>query len=110
MIKTLAAALALVVAAPAAFAESHGYAEGGAMRYGQKVVTTSCYRGPWQDVIWDRPEPVFIDSLVNAGYSFPEAQAIATRICRDPSLVGNDGALVAATVHAINTQPPGTRR
>ena len=35
------------------------------------VVTVSCYRGPWDDVIWDRPNPVFVDSLVSASYSFP---------------------------------------
>lgn len=114
MIKTLAAAALLVAVAPAAFADSrghaHGYSEGGSMRYGTKVVTVSCFRGPWRETIWDHPEPIFIDSLVNAGYNYTEAQAIATRICKDISLVGNDAAIVGATVGAINHQPPRSAR
>ena len=44
------------------------------------TVTISCFRGPWREVIWDRPEPVFVDSLVAAGYEFPEAHAISERV------------------------------
>ncbi|WP_163846910.1 hypothetical protein [Pseudooceanicola aestuarii] len=53
------------------------------------VIHVSCYRGPWRDVIWDRPNAVFIDSLVALGYDWPTAQAISQRICRDEALVFN---------------------
>jgi len=60
------------------------------------VITVSCFRGPTTDVIWDRPNSVFIDSLVNAGYDFSTAHAIGERVCRDHDLVGKPGALKAA--------------
>ena len=53
----------------------------------------SCYRGPWEDVIWDRPNAVFIDSLVRIGYDFPTAHAVAERVCRDEALVNNSDGL-----------------
>ncbi|MBS0124592.1 hypothetical protein [Thetidibacter halocola] len=61
----------------------------------QTVITVSCFRGPWNDVIWDRPNSNFVDSLVNAGYTFETAHAIAERVCRDDKLVGNPEALKA---------------
>lgn len=64
-----------------------------AWSYGGVQIHISCYRGPWKEVIWDRPNPVFIDSLVSAGYGYPEATAIAERICRDPALVQNPGSM-----------------
>ena len=107
----LAAALLTLGSASTAFADGHAHhLDHGAMRYGAKVVTVSCYRGPWQEVIWDRPHPVFVDSLVAAGYNFSEAHAIAERICKDRSLVGNVNGLVSATYAAIAAQPPGSRR
>ncbi|MFZ5962024.1 hypothetical protein ACOXXX_03655 [Thalassococcus sp. BH17M4-6] len=60
------------------------------------TIVVSCFRGPWKDVIWDRPNSNFVDSLVNAGYTYPTAHAIAERVCRDDSLVGNPGAMKAA--------------
>lgn len=48
-------------------------------------VTVSCYRGPWKEVIWDRPNPVFLDSLVAVGYDLQTAQSIGERVCRDPN-------------------------
>lgn len=53
------------------------------------VIHVSCYRGPWKEVIWDRPNAVFLDSLRAIGYDYATAEAIAERICRDPALVGN---------------------
>lgn len=50
-------------------------------------ILVSCYRGPWKDVVWDRANPQFIDSLVAAGYSYTTANAVGERICRDPDLV-----------------------
>lgn len=70
------------------------------------IVTVSCFRGPWQEVIWDRPEPIFIDSLMNAGYSLATAQAIAERACRDPSLVGNREGLRAEGYRLLSIVPP----
>lgn len=78
----LSALLASLFAAPAS-----------AWSYGGYEIHISCYRGPWKEVIWDRPNPVFIDSLVAAGYSYATAHAIAERICRDPALVQNPGSM-----------------
>ena len=85
-------------------ADSYGYRHGATSH----VITVSCYRGPWDDVIWDRPNPVFIDSLVNAGYSFPEAHAIAERVCRDPAAVGQSGVLRSTMNQILRTSPPGS--
>jgi len=69
-------------------------------------VTISCFRGPWEEVIWDRPEPVFVDSLVAAGYSFPEAHAIAERVCRDIDGVGNPGHARSVMMQIFQDTPP----
>ncbi|MGD9865061.1 MAG: hypothetical protein AB7S99_17805 [Pseudodonghicola sp.] len=53
------------------------------------TLIVSCFRGPWKDVIWDRPNSNFIDSLIDFGYDYPTAHAIAERICRDDRLVDN---------------------
>jgi len=60
---------------------------------GPQVILVSCYRGPLKKVIWDRPEPAFIDSLVAVGYDYPTAHAIGERVCRDSALVNNRAAL-----------------
>lgn len=78
---------ALLVTSFPAFAAHHG-------KHHHKVVTqepivVSCYRGPWKDVIWDRPNPIFVDSLVNIGYDINTASSIAEKVCRDKDLVGN---------------------
>ena len=69
-------------------------------------VTVSCFRGPWQEVIWDRPNPVFIDSLVNVGYTFPEAHAIGERVCRDASTVDRPDRAVQVMHQIIAQNPP----
>jgi hypothetical protein len=61
----------------------------------QKTIVVSCYRGPWEDVIWDHPNAVFIDSLVDVGYDIVKATAIAERVCRDENLVGDKAGLKA---------------
>ena len=83
----------------------HGYYQ----VYGQTVLV-SCYRGPLKEVIWDRPEPVFIDTLVAAGYDYPTAHAMAERICRDRSLVGNREALRGTAQGVVNSYPPSPRQ
>lgn len=69
-------------------------------------VTVSCFRGPWQEVIWDRPNTVFIDSLVFAGYSFSEANAIGDRVCRDASTVNRPDRAVQVMHQIIAQNPP----
>jgi hypothetical protein len=116
---------ALFTAAPAqAHDVHHGYANqhvhsqqrsyGHAQAYARPTaevivatVTVSCFRGPWEEVIWDRPEPVFVDSLVNAGYTYPEAHSMAERVCRDSSGVGNSDNIRATMLRIIESQPPG---
>ena len=53
------------------------------------VIHVSCYRGPWKEVIWDRPNPEFIQSLEDNGIGSRDAIEIAETICRDPRLVDN---------------------
>lgn len=61
----------------------------------ERVIVVSCFRGPWEDVIWDRPKPVFVDSLVEYGYDINTATSIAEKICSDEELVGNSEGLKA---------------
>ncbi|MCJ7872766.1 hypothetical protein Q4577_08140 [Marinovum sp. 2_MG-2023] len=83
------AAVCAAFAAPAMAGGKHKHSHHGAYGPTGTQIVVSCFRGPWNDVIWDRPNPVFIDSLVAIGYDFPNAHAIAERVCRDPALVGN---------------------
>ncbi|PWK57975.1 hypothetical protein [Roseicyclus mahoneyensis] len=99
------AAMILSGSALAVAADSYRYHHHG---YTSHVITVSCYRGPLQDVIWDRPNPEFTDSLVNAGYTFPEAHAIAERVCRDANSVGRPGALSATMTDILRRTPPGS--
>lgn len=85
-------------------------ADGNQVRVQPHTITVSCYRGPWRDTIWDHPQAVFIESLVAYGYSYPEAQALSMRICRDVTLVDDTEGLIAATYAAMAAQPPGARR
>lgn len=66
----------------------------------------SCYRGPTKNVIWDRPNPVFIDSLKAAGYAPLEAIQIANSVCSDPELVGDLEGLKAAVMEIMELSPP----
>ncbi|MGH1469505.1 MAG: hypothetical protein ACRBBP_11655 [Bdellovibrionales bacterium] len=68
-------------------------------------ITVSCYRGPWEEVIVDRPNPIFIDTLMLNGYSIATATAIATRVCTDQELVGNLGAMKAETIKLLRAVP-----
>lgn len=90
-----AATVAVFTLSGAALAHDGKSTHHGAHGKGKQKIIVSCYRGPWKDVIWDRPNAVFIDSLVAIGYDFPTAQAIGTRVCRDDALVGDPEALKA---------------
>ena len=96
-IRTLSAAVTIALSIPvmtAANGHKKHHNHGAYGQSGSRIVV-SCYRGPWKEVIWDRPNAVFVDSLASVGYDYPTAQAIATRICRDDALVGNPEALKA---------------
>ncbi len=69
------------------------------------TVVASCYRGPLHETLWDRPEGVFLDSLVGAGYDYLTAQAIADRICKDESLVDDPEVLRAALARIMAASP-----
>jgi len=85
------AAICAAFAAPAMAGGKKGYKHSHHGAYGPTgtQIVVSCFRGPWNDVIWDRPNAVFIDSLVAIGYDFTTAHAIGERVCRDEALVGN---------------------
>lgn len=72
------------------------------------VIKVSCFRGPSNDIIWDKPNAVFVDSLVEAGYTFPTAHAIAYRICRDPETV-NDPEGMKRAMERIYRDPASRR-
>lgn len=73
----------------------------------QDYILVSCYRGPWNEVIWDRANPEFIQSLQDAGYGAQEAESIANFICRDPRLVDNPIALAKEVQSVIRSAPRG---
>ncbi|AHM04010.1 hypothetical protein roselon_01631 [Roseibacterium elongatum DSM 19469] len=98
-------AVGCMAGAPAAIAQDHAYQ----LSTQRHVITISCYRGPWEDVIWDRPNPVFTDSLVSAGYTFPEAHAIAERVCRDPATVNRPNGMVNVMTRILSETPPRRR-
>lgn len=82
MFKTFMGAACAVSFGTAAFghnAQHHHHHTHGTFAQGGQQVIVSCYRGPWNDVIWDRPNAVFIDSLVAVGYQYERAYAIARR-------------------------------
>lgn len=89
-------ALAALLTAPT-LASAHGHA----VRIG-----IECFRGPWQEIIWDRPEVGFTDDLVAYGYSFAEAEAIGTRVCRDPAGRDDPQHMVNVVQHILRTEPP----
>ena len=71
-----------------------------------RTIKLSCYRGPWNDVIWDRPEGVFLDSLRALGYGPTEALAIGETVCRDRLLVGDTEGQKAKLREIIRRNPP----
>ncbi len=69
-------------------------------------VVVSCYRGPWKSVIVDRPNDVFVESLMEYGYTEVEATGIGNVICRDEDLVDDEAALAAAMQDLLVSTPP----
>ncbi|PTX56029.1 hypothetical protein C8N43_0679 [Litoreibacter ponti] len=68
-------------------------------------ITVACYRGPWEQVYWDRAKPEFYDSLTRAGFSPERAQALGDRVCRDQALVNNPEAMRREASRLIATTP-----
>lgn len=111
MIKKIVLAAVVAAVGVPAFADHYkhrNYSYGSYGPTGYQIVV-SCFRGPWNEVIWDRPNAVFVDSLVSVGYDYSTADAIATRVCRDQNLVGRPGAL-KATMERIWADPSSHRR
>ncbi|MGB3245585.1 MAG: hypothetical protein WBB25_13705 [Sulfitobacter sp.] len=109
--KLCAATLGVAMALPAMVAadgnqKNHYGAYG---ETGQRIVV-SCYRGPWKDVIWDRPNTVFIESLVAVGYDYSTANAIGERVCRDSDLVDNPEGLKATMRQIWKERGPRYKR
>lgn len=69
-------------------------------------ITISCFRGIVKDVIWDRPNAVFVDDLTQLGYSYPTAHAIAERVCRDEYGVRNPEHQAATLLEILAETPP----
>lgn len=83
---------------------SHSHAN---KRVVTQQVRINCFRGPIRETVWDHARSVFIEDLVSLGYNYDAALAIATRICRDVTAVGNPDALRANLLNAIAKNPPG---
>ncbi|SDK95834.1 hypothetical protein [Aliiruegeria lutimaris] len=70
-------------------------------------INVSCYRGAFTNVVaWDRPNPVFIEDLVEIGYSYPEAASIGERICRDIRGVRDGEHRINALRQILRESPP----
>ena len=114
MKKTLTAAAVtaglLALSSAGAYAGGKHHHHHHAVQVGTVQVTVSCYRGPWERVIWDRPNSIFVESLVDAGYEYSEAHAIAERVCRDQRGVGNPDELREAVRGALRQEPPSALR
>jgi hypothetical protein len=72
------------------------------------VITISCFRGPSSNVIWDRPNAVFIEDLVKIGYSYQKAHAIGERVCRDEYGVSNPEYLKSTLIEIMARTPPSS--
>ena len=104
-IAALAALAAVSLSAPALAHQTHTHAHSHADVVQAPTVTVSCYRGPWEQIIWDHPQAPFTDSLVAYGYSYERANAIAQRVCRDATLVGRPDALRDTTMQILRSTP-----
>ncbi|WP_163025998.1 hypothetical protein [Chachezhania antarctica] len=77
---------------------------------GGHPIIIDCYRGPWRQTIWDKPQGTFINDLVLNGYDFANATALATDICRDERLVGDPEGLKAALLESMKEVPPTRKK
>ncbi|MEM1428752.1 MAG: hypothetical protein AAGG09_04770 [Pseudomonadota bacterium] len=71
------------------------------------TINISCYRG-WMDAVaWDRANSVFINDLLQLGYSYEKATVIAEHICRDEYGVRNPDHQRKQLREVLRTNPPG---
>jgi hypothetical protein len=77
---------------------------------GTILITVSCFRGPWSEVIWDHPNAAFLNSLAEAGYDPATAEAIAQRVCRDETAVSQPDRLTEVMYRVLRETPPPGRR
>ncbi|MCB1343231.1 MAG: hypothetical protein KDK24_19620 [Pseudooceanicola sp.] len=94
--------VALLLSVLTAFGSAPAFAGDGASA---PIIYVSCFRGPWEEVIWDRANPVFVDSLIKVGYDYPSAYAIGERICRDKSLVNDAEGMKREMIRIFNESP-----
>ncbi len=99
------AALAVALTATGAFAEVKSMPSPSDDDPGK--ITISCYRGPLKEVAWDRPNAVFIDDLVQIGYSLEEASWLGERVCRDEYGVFDPVYLADRFKKLMALNPPG---
>lgn len=70
-------------------------------------INVSCYRGAFRNVVaWDRPNAVFVNDLVQLGYSYPDAHAIGERVCRDERGIGNAEHKISTLRQLMAETPP----
>ncbi|MEL6205652.1 MAG: hypothetical protein AAFR47_10145 [Pseudomonadota bacterium] len=71
-------------------------------------ITISCYRGWIRTIAWDRPNAVFVNDLVQLGYTYERAHAIGMRVCRDEYGLGesNFGYQRDTLLSILRTSPP----
>ena len=70
-------------------------------------INVSCYRGPLRNTVaWDRPNAVFVEDLIQLGYTYPEAHAIGERVCRDEYGVVNSEHKIATLMSILKESPP----
>lgn len=103
MLATLVVGTFTAHAAVAAESSRHGYRS-------VEPIRIACYRGPLHATIWDAPESHFVQDLVNYGYDFANADAIARSVCKDESLIGHSDLLKTALLDKMRQSPPRGKR
>lgn len=73
------------------------------------TINISCYRGALKTVAWDRPNAVFVEDLINYGYTWKEAHTIGERVCRDEWGVGNASHKKESLLRIMRDNPPSNR-
>lgn len=70
-------------------------------------ITISCYRGWLRDTVaWDRPNSVFVEDLVQLGYSRNDATVIGEQVCRDEYGVNNADHQRSQLLQILRDEPP----
>lgn len=102
MLCTLFLSVCLTQAAPASEPARQGV-------YAAAPIRINCYRGPARATIWDAPMGNFVQDLVEYGYDYANADAIARSICTDETLIGQPERMKLALLEKIRRSPPQYR-